>query len=61
MINEVVVSVLASLGGAALVIGAFAHFLGRIWTDRIAKSTKAIKTGSDEGFPVNLHLTPISP
>ncbi len=41
MINEVIGSVLASLGGAALIIGAFAHFLGKIWTDRIAKSTKA--------------------
>ncbi|MGR4068631.1 hypothetical protein [Billgrantia sp. C5P2] len=41
MVNEVVASVLASLGGATFIVAAFAHFLGTIWTDRIARSTKA--------------------
>jgi hypothetical protein len=38
---DIVAQILASLGGATVIIAAFAHFLGNIWTDRIAKSTSA--------------------
>ena len=38
---DVVGSVLASIGGATLIVGGFAHFLGKVWTDRIAKQTLA--------------------
>lgn len=41
MYTGVVGPLLASLGGASLIIAAFAHFLGKIWTDRIAKSASA--------------------
>jgi hypothetical protein len=41
MYLEIVASVLASLGGASFIVGVFAHYLGKIWTDRIAKSTSA--------------------
>jgi len=38
---DVVSTVLTSLGGATVIIGGFAHLLGKIWTDRIAKETSA--------------------
>lgn len=38
---EVVGSVLASLGGATVIVGAFAQFLGKTWADRIARQTMA--------------------
>lgn len=38
---EVVGTVLASFGGASVIVGAFAHFLGKVWADRIAKQTAA--------------------
>lgn len=38
---DVIGSVLASIGGATLIVGAFAHFLGKVWADRIAKQTVA--------------------
>ncbi|EGR0068477.1 MULTISPECIES: hypothetical protein [Vibrionaceae] len=38
---ELIGSVLASLGGASVVIAGFAHFLGKIWLDRISKQTAA--------------------
>jgi len=38
---EVVGTVLASLGGASAIITVFAHFLGKVWADRIAKQTIA--------------------
>jgi hypothetical protein len=38
---EIIGSVLASLGGASIIIAAFAHFLGKIWFDRISKQTAA--------------------
>lgn len=38
---DVVGSFLASIGGATVIVGAFAHFLGQVWTDRIAKQTVA--------------------
>lgn len=41
MYIEVVGALLASLGGASVIIAAFAHFLGKVWTDRIGKSTSA--------------------
>jgi hypothetical protein len=41
MYSEIVATILASLGGATVIIAAFAHFLGKVWTDRIAKSTSA--------------------
>lgn len=41
MYSEVVAPLLASLGGASIIVAAFAHFLGNIWTDRISKSTSA--------------------
>jgi len=39
--SEIVAPILASLGGASLIVAAFAHFLGKIWIDRITKSTSA--------------------
>lgn len=41
MYSEIVGTVLSSLGGATIIVGAFAHFLGKVWTARIAKSTSA--------------------
>lgn len=38
---EIVGTILGSLGGASVIIAAFAHFLGKIWADRIAKQTAA--------------------
>jgi hypothetical protein len=39
--SEIVGTILTSLGGASLIISLFAHFLGKIWADRIAKQTVA--------------------
>lgn len=36
---EVAGSILASLGGASLLIAGLSHFLGTVWADRIAKQT----------------------
>lgn len=41
MFSEITTSILTSLGGATIIVGAFAHFLGQVWTDRIAKQTLA--------------------
>ena len=41
MFNEIVETLLVSLGGASVIVAGFAHFLGKIWTDRIAKATTA--------------------
>lgn len=41
MYTEIVGTLLTSLGGATIIVAAFAHFLGRVWTDRIAKTTSA--------------------
>ncbi|MDO6422804.1 hypothetical protein [Saccharophagus degradans] len=41
MYSEVVAPILASLGGATVIVAAFAHFLGKVWTDRISKSNSA--------------------
>lgn len=38
---EIVSAVMASLGGASVIVAAFAHFLGKVWADRIAKQTTA--------------------
>ena len=38
---EVIGTVLASFGGASVIVVAFAHFLGKVWPDRIAKQTAA--------------------
>lgn len=38
---EVVGTVLTSLGGATVIVTAFAHFLGKIWLDRITKQNSA--------------------
>lgn len=43
---ELIGSVLASIGGASVVIAGFAHFLGKIWLDRISKQT-AVKYESE--------------
>jgi hypothetical protein len=40
MYSEIVGSLLASLGGATVIVGAFAHILGKIWTNRMAEATK---------------------
>lgn len=39
MLWDLVGSVLASFGGAAIIVGAFAHFLGKVWAERIATQT----------------------
>ncbi|MDN4501297.1 hypothetical protein QX776_02730 [Alteromonadaceae bacterium BrNp21-10] len=38
---EVVSTVLTSLGGATVIVTAFAHFLGKVWLDRITKQNSA--------------------
>jgi len=38
---DIVGTVMASLGGASVIVAAFAHFLGKVWADRIAKQTTA--------------------
>jgi len=38
---EIVSTLLASLGGASIIITAFAHFLGKVWAGRIAQQTIA--------------------
>lgn len=40
MDTEVVSTFLTSLGGATVIVSGFAHFLGKIWTARIAEATK---------------------
>lgn len=41
MYSEILLSILTTLGGATVIVIAFAHFLGKVWTDRIAKQTMA--------------------
>ena len=41
MYSEIVGTVLASLGGASLIVAGFANFLGKIWADRLAKTASA--------------------
>ena len=38
---EIVGTIMASLGGASVIVAAFAHFLGKVWADRIAQQTSA--------------------
>jgi hypothetical protein len=38
MYYEIIASVLASLGGASIIVATFANFLGKIWTKRIEQS-----------------------
>jgi hypothetical protein len=38
---EVASAILSSLGGAAIIVGGLAHFLGRVWSDRLAQQTQA--------------------
>lgn len=37
MYSEMVTSIITSIGGAAVIIGGLAHFLGKVWADRLAK------------------------
>jgi hypothetical protein len=41
MYSEVVAPLLASLGGASVIVATFAHFLGKIWIDRISKENSS--------------------
>jgi len=41
MYSEIVGTLLASLGGATVLVGVFTHFLGKVWADRIATTTAA--------------------
>lgn len=41
LVIEVVSAVLGSLGGAALIVAAFANFLGKVWTERITAQVHA--------------------
>ena len=38
---EIVLSVLGALGGGALIIGGFAHWLGNLWAKRLIQEEKA--------------------
>jgi|GEM_PF-2581438 len=38
---EIVGTIMASLGGASIIIAALTNFLGKVWADRIAKQTTA--------------------
>ena len=38
---EIVLSVLGALGGGALIIGGFAHWLGHLWAKRLIQNEKA--------------------
>lgn len=41
MNSEIVTTLLTSLGGATVIVGALAHFLGKVWADRIANQALA--------------------
>lgn len=41
MYLEFVATLFASLGGASVIVAAFAHFLGKIWIDRISKENSS--------------------
>jgi hypothetical protein len=38
---EIVLSVLAALGGGAAIVGAFSNWLGRVWADRLMEKERA--------------------
>jgi hypothetical protein len=38
---EIIGTIFASLGGASVIVAGFAHLLGKIWADRIAKTASA--------------------
>ena len=39
---DLLLTVLASAGGTAVVLGGLAAWLGKVWADRIAQSTKLV-------------------
>ena len=39
-VSEIIVTVLTAAGGSAVVVGALAAWLGKIWSDRIAQTQK---------------------
>lgn len=53
MYSEIVGTILASLGGASVIVAGFAHLLGKIWADRIAKTTAAGFTTELEAIKAN--------
>lgn len=51
---EIVLSVLGALGGGALIIGGFAHWLGNLWAKRLIQGEKAKLDQQIESYKVRL-------
>jgi hypothetical protein len=51
---EIVLSVLAALGGGAVIIGGFAHWLGNVWAKRLIQDEKAKLDTELESYKVRL-------
>jgi hypothetical protein len=51
---EMVLSVLAALGGGALITGGFAHWLGNLWAERLIQNEKAKLDNEIESHKVRL-------
>lgn len=51
---EIVLSVLAALGGGAIIIGGFAHWLGSLWAKRLIQSEKSKLDLEIESYKVKL-------
>lgn len=51
---EMVLSVLVALGGGAVIIGGFAHYLGHLWATRLIQDQKAKLDTEMESYKVKL-------
>jgi len=51
---EIVLSVLGALGGGAVIIGGFAHWLGNLWAKRLIQGEKAKLDTELESYKVKL-------
>jgi len=51
---EIVLSILGALGGGALIIGGFAHWLGKLWASRLIQAEKAKLDLETEAHKVRL-------
>lgn len=51
---EIVLSVLGALGGGAVIIGGFAHWLGNLWAKRLIQDEKAKLDTELESYKVKL-------
>jgi hypothetical protein len=53
-IVEIAFTILASLGGGALIIAAFAHWLGDVWAKRLIQNEKKKLDAELEGYKIKL-------